>query len=139
MMSNNQNIFSERKVSNSSMISTSLNGPIIRQRSSIRNNDINSKMTKKEWPPGMNNNKININNEVSLRNELEKLTMIYYNKKVELSEVMEEVQKTSDKYNQKFRELESKKIEYDVMRNKNLNLKLMIMNMMKVKEKNKEK
>ena len=67
MMTNNQNMLTEKKISNISMASTSLNGPTIKQRSSIRNNDLSSNITKKEWPNGNPNKE---KNEIQLRNEL---------------------------------------------------------------------
>ena len=136
-MTYNQNILTEKKISNISMVSTSLNGPIIRQRSSIRNNDISSNITKKEWPYGGNQNKEK--NDIKLINELNSLNEIYNNKKIELNEVMKEYKNTFDLYNKKYHKLQINKEKFESIRQKNLNLKLMIMNIIKVKNKNNDK
>ena len=136
MMTNNQNMLTEKKISNISMASTSLNGPTIKQRSSIRNNDLSSNITKKEWPNGNPNKE---KNEIQLRNELNTLNEIYYNKKIELNEVMNEYQMTNNIYNKKYNTLQKNKENYESLRQTNLNLKLMIMNIIKVKNKNKDK
>ena len=136
MMTNNQNMLTEKKISNISMASTSLNGPTIKQRSSIRNNDLSSNITKKEWPNGNPNKE---KNEIQLRNELNTLNEIYYNKKIELNEVMNEYQMTNNIYNKKYNTLQKNKERYESLRQTNLNLKLMIMNIIKVKNKNKDK
>ena len=128
-MTNNQNILTEKKISNSSMISTSLNGPYIRQRSSIRNNDLSSNITKKDWVYA-NQNKEKY--DVKLKNELNTLNEIYYNKKNELNEVMKEYQLTNELYNKKYRDLENNKKKLEALRQKNLNLKLMIMNIIRI-------
>ena len=135
-MTNNQNMLTEKKISNISMASTSLNGPTIKQRSSIRNNDLSSNITKKEWPNGNPNKE---KNEIQLRNELNTLNEIYYNKKIELNEVMNEYQMTNNIYNKKYNTLQKNKENYESLRQTNLNLKLMIMNIIKVKNKNKDK
>ena len=132
MMTNNQNMLTEKKISNISMASTSLNGPTIKQRSSIRNNDLSSNITKKEWPNGNPNKE---KNEIQLRNELNTLNEIYYNKKIELNEVMNEYQMTNNIYNKKYNTLQKNKENYESLRQTNLNLKLMIMNIIKVKTK----
>ena len=41
MIPNNHNIFIEKKISNTSMVSTSLNAPMNKPMNSNRNNDIN--------------------------------------------------------------------------------------------------
>ena len=132
-MTNNQNILTEKKISNSSMISTSLNGPYIRQRSSIRNNDLSSNITKKDWVYA-NQNKEKY--DVKLKNELNTLNEIYYNKKNELNEVMKEYQLTNELYNKKYHNLENNKKKLEALRQKNLNLKLMIMNIININNKN---
>ena len=132
-MTNNQNILTEKKISNSSMISTSLNGPYIRQRSSIRNNDLSSNITKKDWVYA-NQNKEKY--DVKLKNELNTLNEIYYNKKNELNEVMKEYQLTNELYNKKYHNLENDKKKLEALRQKNLNLKLMIMNIIRINNKN---
>ena len=131
-MTNNQNILTEKKISNSSMISTSLNGPYIRQRSSIRNNDLSSNITKKDWVYA-NQNKEKY--DVKLKNELNTLNEIYYNKKNELNEVMKEYQLTNELYNKKYHNLENNKKKLEALRQKNLNLKLMIMNIIRINNK----
>ena len=132
-MTNNQNILTEKKISNSSMISTSLNGPYIRQRSSIRNNDLSSNITKKDWVYA-NQNKEKYDEK--LKNELNTLNEIYYNKKNELNEVMKEYQLTNELYNKKYHNLENNKKKLEALRQKNLNLKLMIMNIIRINNKN---
>ena len=143
MNPNMPNLLSERKISNSSMISTSLNGPIIRQRNSIRNNnDISSNITKKEWVYGNQNNNNNNNKEkydLSLSNELNKLNEIYYNKKIELSETEKEYKLLNNNYYKSCNNLESKKEKLESLKQKNLNLKLMIMNIIKIKDQNQNK
>ena len=135
------NLLSERKISNSSMISTSLNGPIIRQRNSIRNNnDISSNITKKEWVYGNQNNNNNKEKyDLSLSNELNKLNEIYYNKKIELSETEKEYKLLNNNYYKSCNNLESKKEKLESLKQKNLNLKLMIMNIIKIKDQNQNK
>ena len=143
MNPNMPNLLSERKISNSSMISTSLNGPIIRQRNSIRNNnDISSNITKKEWVYGNQNNNNNNNKEkydLSLSNELNKLNEIYYNKKIELSETEKEYKLLNNNYYKSCNNLESKKEKLESLKQKNLNLKLMITNIIKIKDQNQNK
>ena len=139
MMTNNQNMLSDKKMSNFSMVSTSLNGQNIRQRNSIRNNDISSNTTKKEWAYGNQNIKEKEKYEMNLRNELNTLNEIYYNKKIELNEVMNELQCIKDNYKKKYNNLQSNKEKFESLRQQNLNLKLMIMNIIKVKNKNKDK
>ena len=139
MMTNNQNMLSDKKMSNFSMVSTSLNGQNIRQRNSIRNNDISSNTTKKEWAYGNQNNKEKEKYEINLRNELNTLNEIYYNKEIELNEVMNELQFTKDNYKKKYNNLQRNKEKFESLRQQNLNLKLMIMNIIKIKNKNKDK
>ena len=140
MNSNMPNLLSERKISNSSMISTSLNGPIIRQRNSTRNNnDISSNITKKEWAYGNQNNNNKEKYDLSLRDELNKLNELYYNKKIELDDIIKEYQLLNDNYNKNCNNLELKKEKLESLRHKNLNLKLMIMNILKIKNQNQNK
>ncbi len=137
MIPNNQNILSDRKISNSSIISTSLNGPINRQRSSIRNNDISSNITKKEWLYGIPNNYNKDKPDTNLKNELNKLNQIYYDKSNELNDIKKECKKISENLSIKKSNLDKNKAKYESLRQSNLNLKLMILNLMKVKNKNK--
>ena len=139
MIPNNQNIFSERKITNSSIVSTSLNGPTNKQNHYIRNNDASSNMTKKEWLYGISNNYKPEKVDNNLKNELNKLNQIYYNKKYELNDVIKENQKVYEIYSKKISNLGKNKAKYESLRQTNLNLKLMIMNIMKVKNKNKDK
>lgn len=133
------NLLSERKISNSSIISTSLNGPIIRQRNSIRNNnDIGSNTTKKEWLYGNQNNDKE-KYDLSLRDELNKLNEIYYNKKIESDDKIREYQLLNDTYKKNCNKLDLKKEKLESLRQKNLNLKLMIMNILKIKNQNQDK
>ena len=122
MLPNNPNIFSERKVSTTSMVSTSLNGPVNRPI----NNDVNSNITKMEWANGT-------------KNELSKLNEIYYNKKVELDDVKKEYKKANENYYKKLENLSKNKEKYEILKQENNNLKLMIMNIMKIKNETKEK
>ena len=126
MLPNNPNILSERKVSNTSMVSTSLNGPANRPISTARNNDINSNITKREWANGT-------------KNELNKLNEIYYNKKVELDDVKKEYKKVNENYYKKLENLKKNKEKYEILKQENNNLKLMIMNIMKIKNETKGK
>ena len=48
MTSQHQNTFSDRKISNTTMVTTSLNGPPYKHKNSNRINDKNSNITKKE-------------------------------------------------------------------------------------------
>ena len=140
-MNNNLNMLNERKISTSSMISTSLNGPTLKHINSTRNNDMNSNITKKEY--GNGNNQINqINkekNDIYLKNELNKLNEIYYNKKIELHDSKQEYQIIKDLYIKKYNNLKNNKEKYESLKQQNLNLKLMIMNIMKIKNLNKDK
>ena len=124
MIPNNPNIFSERKVSNTSMVSTSLNGPANRPINTARNNDVNSNTTKMEWTNGT-------------KNELNKLNEIYYNKKVELVDVKKEYKKVNENYYKKLENLKKNKEKYEILKKENNNLKLMIMNIMKIKNETK--
>ena len=126
MLPNNPNRLSERKVSNTSMVSTSLNGPANRPINTARNNDVNSNTTKMEWANGT-------------KNELSKLNEIYYNKKVELDDVKKEYKKVNENYYKKLENLKKNKEKYEILKQENNNLKLMIMNIMKIKNETKEK
>ena len=134
-MQNNQKLHSERKFSNSSMISTSLNGPITRQRNSIKN-DISSNLTKKEW--GYGNQYHNNRYDLILKDELNELNEIYYNKKNELNDVMNEYEIKNKIYKKKYNNLVKNKEKYESLRQKNLYLKLMIMRIIKIKNKTKD-
>ena len=137
-MNNNLNMLNERKISTSSMISTSLNGPTLKHINSTRNNDMNSNITKKEW--GYGNNQINKEkNNINLKNEFNKLNEIYYNKKIELHETNQEYQILKDIYSKKYNNLKKNKEKYESLKQQNLNLKSMIMNIMKIKNLNKDK
>jgi predicted nuclease with TOPRIM domain len=133
MLPNNLNILTERKVSSSSIISTSLNGPINKPKNSIRINDACSNLTKKELLNGIPNV------DTNLKNELNKLNQIYNNKKDELYDVTKEYQKLNENFSQKYHILEKNKAKYESLRQNNLNLKIMILNLMKVKNKIKDK
>ena len=134
-MQNGQKFYGERKFSNSSMISTSLNGPITRQRNSIKN-DISSNLTKKEWGYGNQNN--NNRYDLILKDELNELNEIYYNKKNELNDVMNEYEIKNKIYKKKYNNLVKNKEKYESLRQKNLYLKLMIMRIIKIKNKTKD-
>ena len=137
-MNNNLNMLNERKISTSSMISTSLNGPTFKPINSTRNNDMNSNITKKEW--GNGNNQINKEkNDINLKNELNKFNEIYYNKKIELHDSKQQYQTIKEIYIKKYNNLEKNKEKYESLKKQNLNLKLMIMNIMKIKNLSKDK
>ena len=138
-MPNNQNYLSERKISTSSIISTSLNGPINKPMNSKRNNDLNSNLTKKEWLYGNPNNINKEKADDNLKNELNKLNQIYQNKTNELNDIIRESKKVNENYSQKYNILLKNKAKYDSLRQNNLNLKLIIMNIMKMKNKKKDK
>ena len=129
MTSHHQNTFSDRKVSNTTMVSTSLNGPIYKQKNSNRINDKSSNITKKESAFIYQNSKdlVNINNEYC------KLEKIYLDKKIELDMSCKEYKEIKESYIRKSYSLEQIKQKYELMKQKNENLKLMIMNLMKLK------
>ena len=129
MTSQHQNTFSDRKVSNTTMVSTSLNGPIYKQKNSNRINDKSSNITKKESAFIYQNSKdlVNINNEYC------KLEKIYLDKKIELDMSCKEYKEIKESYIRKSYSLEQIKQKYELMKQKNENLKLMIMNLMKLK------
>ena len=79
MTSHHQNTFSDRKVSNSKMVSTSLNGPINKQKISNRIYDKSSNITKKEsnYIYFINQNSKEFNN---MNNEYNKYEKIYHEK-----------------------------------------------------------
>ena len=127
MTSNNLNLLSEKKISNSSMISTSIYGPLNKQRSSVRMNDINSNITKNEFYYSAPKEKIDINKN----NELNQLNQIYYNKKIQLNVISNEFQALNDNFQKKYTNFRNVKKKYDMLKQKNQNLKLLIMNIMK--------
>ena len=140
MLPNNLNILTERKVSSSSIISTSLNGPINKPKNSIRINDACSNLTKKEWLNGIHNNyNKEMGGDANLKNDLNKLNQIYKNRKDELNDVAKEHQKLNENFSKKYHILEKNKAKYESLRQNNLNLKIMILNLMKVKNKIKDK
>ena len=129
MTSQHQNTFSDRKVSNTTMVTTSLNGPINKQKNSNKINDKSSNITKKESAFIYQNSKdlVNINNEYC------KLEKIYLDKKIELDMSCKEYKEIKESYIRKSYSLEQIKQKYELMKQKNENLKLMIMNLMKLK------
>ena len=129
MTSQHQNTFSDRKISNTTMVTTSLNGPPYKQKNSNRINDKNSNITKKESTFIIQNNKeiININNEYY------KLEKILADKKIMADNSNKEYKAVKESYNSKLYELEKIKEKYEILKQKNSNLKLMIMNIMKSK------
>ena len=96
MTSHHQNTFSDRKVSNTTMVSTSLNGPINKQKISNRINDKSSNITKKEsnYINFINQNSKEFNN---MNNEYNKYEKIYQDKKIELDMSYQELNKFSIK------------------------------------------
>ena len=129
MTSQHQNTFSDRKVYNTTMVTTSLNGPIYKQKNSNKIYDKSSNITKKESAFIYQNSKdlVNINNEYC---QLEK---IYLDKKIELDMSCKEYKEIKESYIRKSYSLEQIKQKYELMKQKNENLKLMIMNLMKLK------
>ena len=128
-MSQQQNTFSDRKISNTTMVSTSLNGPLNKQKISNKIYDKSSNITKKESAFIYQNSKdlVNINNEYC------KLEKIYLDKKIELDMSCKEYKEIKESYIRKSYGLEQIKQKYELMKQKNENLKLMIMNLMKLK------
>ena len=138
MTSNHQNTFSDRKVSNTTMVSTSLNGPINKQKISNRINDKSSNITKKEsnYINFINQNSKEFNN---MNNEYNKYEKIYQDKKIELDMSYQELKQVKEIYMKKANDLEKTKEKYEILKQKNSNLKLMLMNLMKFKNITKDK
>ena len=135
MTSNHQNTFSDRKVSNTTMVSTSLNGPIYKQKFSNRIYDKSSNITKKE------SNYINPNYKEfnNMNNEYNKYEKIYQDKKIELDISYKELKQIKEIYMKKTYSLEKTKEKYEILKQKNSNLKLMLMNLMKFNNITKDK
>ena len=138
MTSHHQNTFSDRKISNTTMVSTSLNGPINKQKISNRINDKSSNITKKEsnYINFINQNSKEFNN---MNNEYNKLEKIYQDKKIELDMSYQELKQVKEIYMKKANDLEKTKEKYEILKQKNSNLKLMLMNLMKFKNITKDK
>jgi hypothetical protein len=138
MTSHHQNTFSDRKVSNTTMVSTSLNGPINKQKISNRINDKSSNITKKEsnYINFINQNSKEFNN---MNNEYNKYEKIYQDKKIELDMSYQELKQVKEIYMKKANDLEKTKEKYEILKQKNSNLKLMLMNLMKFKNITKDK
>ena len=138
MTSHHQNTFSDRKVSNTTMVSTSLNGPINKQKISNRINDKSSNITKKEsnYINFINQNSKEFNN---MNNEYNKYEKIYQDKKIELDMSYQELKQVKDIYMKKANDLEKTKEKYEILKQKKSNLKLMLMNLMKFKNITKDK
>ena len=138
MTSQHQNTFSDRKVSNTTMVTTSLNGPINKQKNSNRINDKSSNITKKEsnYINYMNQNSKEINN---MNNEYNQYEKIYQDKKIELDISCKELKQVREIYVKKANDLEKTKEKYEILKQKNSNLKLMLMNLMKFKNITKDK
>ena len=138
MTSHHQNTFSDRKVSNTTMVSTSLNGPINKQKISNRINDKSSNITKKEsnYINFINQNSKEFNN---MNNEYNKYEKIYQDKKIELDMSYQELKQIKEIYMKKANDLEKTKEKYEMLKQKNSNLKLMLMNLMKFKNITKDK
>ena len=138
MTSHHQNTFSDRKVSNTTMVSTSLNGPIYKQKNSNRINDKSSNITKKEsnYINFINQNSKEFNN---MNNEYNKYEKIYQDKKIELDMSYQELKQVKEIYMKKANDLEKTKEKYEILKQKNSNLKLMLMNLMKFKNITKDK
>ena len=138
MTSHHQNTFSDRKVSNTTMVTTSLNGPINKQKNSNKINDKSSNITKKEsnYINFINQNSKEFNN---MNNEYNKLEKIYQDKKIELDMSYQELKQVKEIYMKKTNDLEKTKEKYEILKQKNSNLKLMLMNLMKFKNITKDK
>ena len=138
MTSHHQNTFSDRKVSNTTMVSTSLNGPINKQKISNRINDKSSNITKKEsnYINFINQNSKEFNN---MNNEYNKYEKIYQDKKIESDMSYQELKQVKEIYMKKANDLEKTKEKYEILKQKNSNLKLMLMNLMKFKNITKDK
>ena len=138
MTSQHQNTFSDRKVSNTTMVTTSLNGPINKQKNSNRINDKSSNITKKEsnYINYMNQNSKELNN---MNNEYNQYEKIYQDKKIELDISCKELKQVKEIYVKKANDLEKTKEKYEILKQKNSNLKLMLMNLMKFKNITKDK
>ena len=134
MTSNHQNTYSDRKVSNTTMVSTSLNGPIYKQKNSNRIYDKSSNVTKKD------STYINPNNKdiLTINNEYYQLEKLYQDKHEELDNSYKELKAIKETYIKKLYNLEKTKEKYETVKQKNANLKLMIMNLMKFKNITKE-
>ena len=135
MSSLHQNTFSDRKISNTTVVSTSLNGPPYKQKNSNRIYDKSSNITKKE------SNFMNQNSKemVNINSEIFKLEKILADKKNEVDISNKEYKAVKETYTKKLYELEKTKEKYEALKQKNLNLKLMIMNLMKLKNITKDK
>ena len=138
MTSQHQNTFSDRKVSNTTMVTTSLNGPINKQKNSNKINDKSSNITKKEsnYINYMNQNSKELNN---MNNEYNQYEKIYQDKKIELDISCKELKQVKEIYMKKANDLEKTKEKYEILKQKNSNLKLMLMNLMKFKNITKDK
>ena len=135
MSSLHQNTFSDRKISNTTVVSTSLNGPPYKQKNSNKIYDKSSNITKKESTFINQNSKevVNINIEY---NKLEK---IYQDKINEFDKSQIEYKSVKETYFKKLYNLEKTKEKYEALKQKNSNLKVMIMNLMKLKNITKDK
>ena len=138
MTSQHQNTFSDRKVSNTTMVTTSLNGPINKQKNSNKINDKSSNITKKEsnYINYMNQNSKELNN---MNNEYNQYEKIYQDKTIELDISCKELKQVKEIYMKKANDLEKTKEKYEILKQKNSNLKLMLMNLMKFKNITKDK
>ena len=135
MSSLHQNTFSDRKISNTTVVSTSLNGPPYKPKNSNKIYDKSSNITKKESTFINQNSKevVNINIEY---NKLEK---IYQDKINEFDKSQIEYKSVRETYYKKLYNLEKTKEKYEALKQKNSNLKVMIMNLMKLKNITKDK
>ena len=138
MTSQHQNSFSDRKVSNTTMVTTSLNGPINKQKNSNKIYDKSSNITKREsnYINYMNQNSKELNN---MNNEYNQYEKIYQDKKIELDISCKELKQVKEIYMKKANDLEKTKEKYEILKQKNSNLKLMLMNLMKFKNITKDK
>ena len=138
MTSQHQNTFSDRKVYNTTMVTTSLNGPIYKQKNSNKIYDKSSNITKREsnYINYMNQNSKELNN---MNNEYNQYEKIYQDKKIELDMSYQELKQVKEIYMKKANDLEKTKEKYEILKQKNSNLKLMLMNLMKFKNITKDK
>ena len=131
----------ERKQSNSSYVSTSLNGPV-NHKVSFNKNDLGSINSKKDFGDFRhnyrNNSSINIynsNRQLEIYNEIFKLKQVNYDKEKELNEVNSQYKKTIDYYNKQYNNLLENKKKYESLKQSNANMKKLILNLMQIKNK----
>ena len=130
----------ERKQSNSSYVSTSLNVPV-NYRVSFNKNDLGSINSKKEFGDmkyngsNSNSNTNNTNKQMEVYNEIYKLKQLNYEKEKELNEVNSQYRKTIDYFNKRYNNLSENKKKYEILKQSNANMKKIILKLMQIKNK----